>query len=58
MSTLAVPDRNGGLEGAADRVLEPMLRDSEGEDDVCLLLCHVDGETAENAGTAGEPPVP
>ncbi|MFE0331739.1 PP2C family protein-serine/threonine phosphatase [Streptomyces sp. NPDC058960] len=58
MSTLAVPDRNGGLEGAADRVLEPMLRDSEGEDDVCLLLCHVDDEIVENAGTAGEAAVP
>jgi Stage II sporulation protein E (SpoIIE)/GAF domain len=52
MSTLAVPDRDGSVEGAADRVLEPMLRDSEGEDDVCLLLCHVTGETI------GEPPVP
>ncbi|MFF3907979.1 PP2C family protein-serine/threonine phosphatase [Streptomyces sp. NPDC001848] len=52
MSTLAVPDRDGGLESAADRVLEPMLRDSAGEDDVCLLLCHIDGETD------GEPPVP
>jgi serine phosphatase RsbU (regulator of sigma subunit) len=52
MSALAVPDRDGSLEGAADRVLEPMLRDSEGEDDVCLLLCHVTGEPI------AEPPVP
>ncbi|MFS4104404.1 PP2C family protein-serine/threonine phosphatase [Streptomyces sp. PD-S100-1] len=31
------------LEGAADRVLEPLLRDSERDDDVCLLLCHIAG---------------
>ncbi|MEU6476759.1 GAF domain-containing SpoIIE family protein phosphatase [Streptomyces sp. NPDC047017] len=31
------------LEGAADRVLGPMLSDSERDDDVCLLLCHIDG---------------
>jgi hypothetical protein len=51
MSALAVPDLDAGVEGAADRVLEPMLRDSEGEDDVCLLLCHVSGEATV------EPPV-
>jgi serine phosphatase RsbU (regulator of sigma subunit) len=28
------------LEHAADLLLAPMLADSEGEDDVCLLLCH------------------
>ncbi|MFE9808969.1 PP2C family protein-serine/threonine phosphatase [Streptomyces sp. NPDC005548] len=32
------------LEGAADRILDPMLRDSQRDDDVCLLLCHV-GDT-------------
>ncbi|GAA5082408.1 PP2C family protein-serine/threonine phosphatase [Streptomyces similanensis] len=31
------------LEGAADRVLEPLLKDSERDDDVCLLLCHIAG---------------
>ncbi|MFI2642160.1 PP2C family protein-serine/threonine phosphatase [Streptomyces sp. NPDC018610] len=31
------------LERAADRVLEPMLSDSERDDDVCLLLCHLVG---------------
>ncbi|MGW7201886.1 PP2C family protein-serine/threonine phosphatase [Streptomyces sp. NPDC054837] len=29
------------LDGSADRVLDPMLSDSERDDDVCLLLCHV-----------------
>ncbi|MGV9566592.1 PP2C family protein-serine/threonine phosphatase [Streptomyces sp. NPDC003480] len=44
LSALALPDLAGDLEGAADRVLDPMLRDSEGDDDVCLLLCHFDSE--------------
>ncbi|WP_328557422.1 PP2C family protein-serine/threonine phosphatase [Streptomyces sp. NBC_00358] len=34
------------LEGAADRILDPMLRDSQRDDDVCLLLCHVGGPHA------------
>ncbi|WP_042172330.1 PP2C family protein-serine/threonine phosphatase [Streptomyces sp. NBRC 110035] len=29
------------LEDAADRLLNPLLRDSERDDDVCLLLCHL-----------------
>ncbi|WP_282704136.1 SpoIIE family protein phosphatase [Streptomyces sp. CC219B] len=29
------------LDAAADRILRPMLSDSEGDDDVCMLLCHV-----------------
>ncbi|MFE9877928.1 PP2C family protein-serine/threonine phosphatase [Streptomyces sp. NPDC005784] len=36
-------DLDHDLEGAADRILEPMLRDSQRDDDVCLLLCHVGG---------------
>jgi GAF domain-containing protein len=31
------------LEGSADRLLHPLLSDSERDDDVCLLLCHVQG---------------
>jgi hypothetical protein len=34
------------LEGSADRILHPLLSDSERDDDVCLLLCHVRGDTA------------
>ncbi|MGC5040524.1 MULTISPECIES: PP2C family protein-serine/threonine phosphatase [unclassified Streptomyces] len=34
------------LEGAADRILHPLLSDSERDDDVCLLLCHVRGDAA------------
>ncbi|WP_128436301.1 PP2C family protein-serine/threonine phosphatase [Streptomyces cyaneus] len=29
------------LEASADRLLHPLLHDSEHDDDVCLLLCHV-----------------
>ncbi|ALV37761.1 SpoIIE family protein phosphatase [Streptomyces sp. CdTB01] len=28
------------LDGSADRILDPLLVDSERDDDVCLLLCH------------------
>ncbi|MFE4053594.1 PP2C family protein-serine/threonine phosphatase [Streptomyces sp. YIM B13518] len=31
------------LEGSADRLLPPLLSDSERDDDVCLLLCHLRG---------------
>jgi serine phosphatase RsbU (regulator of sigma subunit) len=34
------------LEGSADRILDPLLSDSERDDDVCLLLSHITG-TAE-----------
>ncbi|MEV5440835.1 SpoIIE family protein phosphatase [Streptomyces sp. NPDC052682] len=32
------------LEGAADGILHPLLSDSERDDDVCLLLCHLRGQ--------------
>ncbi|MDN0198986.1 SpoIIE family protein phosphatase [Streptomyces sp. S.PNR 29] len=31
------------LEGSANRILHPLLSDSERDDDVCLLLCHFRG---------------
>ncbi|MFF9489490.1 PP2C family protein-serine/threonine phosphatase [Streptomyces sp. NPDC014676] len=31
------------LEESADRILRPLLSDSERDDDVCLLLCHLRG---------------
>ncbi len=34
------------LEGSADRILHPLLSDSERDDDVCLLLCHLQGDAA------------
>ncbi|MFD4611614.1 PP2C family protein-serine/threonine phosphatase [Streptomyces sp. NPDC058440] len=37
------------LDGSADRLLGPLLSDSERDDDVCLLLCHID------SAAGGEP---
>lgn len=34
-------DLDRDLEGSADRLLQPLLHDSEHDDDVCLLLCHI-----------------
>jgi serine phosphatase RsbU (regulator of sigma subunit) len=31
----------GDLDGSADRILDPLLSDSERDDDICLLLCHI-----------------
>ncbi|MEU8588922.1 SpoIIE family protein phosphatase [Streptomyces sp. NPDC048664] len=45
MSVLAAHDLSHDLESAADHILDPMLKDSERDDDVCLLLCHVAEET-------------
>ncbi|MFE7902090.1 PP2C family protein-serine/threonine phosphatase [Streptomyces sp. NPDC057424] len=36
-------DLDADLEGSADRLLHPLLSDSERDDDVCLLLCHFQG---------------
>ncbi|WP_371673472.1 SpoIIE family protein phosphatase [Streptomyces sp. NBC_00289] len=35
------------LDGSADRLLYPLLSDSERDDDVCLLLCHIHSSAAE-----------
>lgn len=34
-------DLDTDLDGSADRLLQPLLSDSERDDDVCLLLCHL-----------------
>lgn len=36
-------DLDADLEESADRILHPLLSDSERDDDVCLLLCHLHG---------------
>ncbi|MEV5434259.1 SpoIIE family protein phosphatase [Streptomyces sp. NPDC052701] len=41
------------LEDAADRILRPLLSDSERDDDVCLLLCHLRDGAADPV--AGQP---
>ncbi|MFI7497927.1 PP2C family protein-serine/threonine phosphatase [Streptomyces sp. NPDC049687] len=37
------------LDGSAERILDPMLSDSERDDDVCLLLCHLDSAVSGSA---------
>ncbi|MEU9370094.1 SpoIIE family protein phosphatase [Streptomyces avermitilis] len=44
LSALRGPDLDADLDASADRILEPMLCDSERDDDICLLLCHIDSE--------------
>ncbi|WP_328483852.1 SpoIIE family protein phosphatase [Streptomyces sp. NBC_00377] len=39
------------LDGSAERILDPMLSDSERDDDVCLLLCHIDSRVGHRPGT-------
>jgi stage II sporulation SpoE-like protein/GAF domain-containing protein len=40
-------DLDTDLDGSADRLLHPLLSDSERDDDVCLLLCHLPNRAAE-----------
>ncbi|MGW3419996.1 PP2C family protein-serine/threonine phosphatase [Streptomyces phaeochromogenes] len=40
-------DLDMDLDGSADRLLQPLLSDSERDDDVCLLLCHVPSREAQ-----------
>ncbi|MFJ8199248.1 PP2C family protein-serine/threonine phosphatase [Streptomyces sp. NPDC096152] len=47
-------DLDADLDGSADRLLPPLLSDSERDDDVCLLLCHIDsGAELEGRPVAG-----
>ncbi|MFI0967989.1 PP2C family protein-serine/threonine phosphatase [Streptomyces sp. NPDC021080] len=55
LSAERAADLDSDLEGAADRILDPMLRDSQRDDDVCLLLVHLGG--AERHDGPGRPPV-
>ncbi|MEU6533094.1 SpoIIE family protein phosphatase [Streptomyces sp. NPDC046928] len=43
LATFRADELGHDLEGSADRLLHPLLHDSEHDDDVCLLLCHVHG---------------
>ncbi|MGX5183462.1 PP2C family protein-serine/threonine phosphatase [Streptomyces avermitilis] len=44
LSALRGRDLDEDLDASADRILDPMLCDSERDDDICLLLCHIDSE--------------
>ncbi|MFF0156283.1 PP2C family protein-serine/threonine phosphatase [Streptomyces sp. NPDC005263] len=41
LGTFRSEELDADLDGAADRILTPLLSDSERDDDVCLLLCHL-----------------
>lgn len=49
LGSLRAEELDADLDGSAERILDPMLSDSERDDDVCLLLCHV-------GASAGGPP--
>ncbi|MFI0085086.1 PP2C family protein-serine/threonine phosphatase [Streptomyces bobili] len=46
LGSFGTGELDADLDGAAERILDPMLIDSERDDDVCLLLCHVDSAAA------------
>ncbi|MFF1654021.1 PP2C family protein-serine/threonine phosphatase [Streptomyces sp. NPDC058255] len=54
LSAQRARDLGRDLERAADRILDPMLSDSQRDDDVCLLLCHISGSATRR--TPGRAP--
>ncbi|MER5432556.1 SpoIIE family protein phosphatase [Streptomyces sp. NPDC002588] len=50
LGSLRTAELDRDLDGSAERILDPLLSDSERDDDVCLLLCHLD-EAAPLTGT-------
>ncbi|MFF6805487.1 SpoIIE family protein phosphatase [Streptomyces sp. NPDC012616] len=50
LGTFRAEELDADLDGAAERILEPMLSDSERDDDVCLLLCHIDSHIDTRIG--------
>ncbi|WP_328498445.1 SpoIIE family protein phosphatase [Streptomyces sp. NBC_00414] len=49
LGTFRSADLDADLDGSADLLLNPLLSDSERDDDVCLLLCHLHSRAAEMA---------
>ncbi len=61
LGTLTTPELEHDLEASADALLKPLLHDSERDDDVCLLLCHLPSPAdpdAAPADAAAAPAVP
>ncbi|WP_314220545.1 PP2C family protein-serine/threonine phosphatase [Streptomyces zaehneri] len=52
LGSFRAEELDADLDGSAERILEPMLSDSERDDDVCLLLCHVGAPAGAPAGGA------
>ncbi|WP_062645908.1 PP2C family protein-serine/threonine phosphatase [Streptomyces maremycinicus] len=50
LGAFATEELDTDLDGSAERILEPMLSDSERDDDVCLLLCHIGSEAGVTVG--------
>ncbi|MGY6022926.1 PP2C family protein-serine/threonine phosphatase [Streptomyces spinosirectus] len=46
LGSLGTAQLEQDLDGSADRILDPMLGDSERDDDICLLLCHIAADGA------------
>ncbi|UPZ33290.1 SpoIIE family protein phosphatase [Streptomyces sp. LRE541] len=51
LGTFRSADLDADLDASADSLLHPLLSDSERDDDVCLLLCHLHTRAAEMART-------
>ncbi|MGC5562483.1 PP2C family protein-serine/threonine phosphatase [Streptomyces sp. FR-108] len=54
LGTFRSDDLDADLDASADRLLRPLLSDSERDDDVCLLLCHLHSRAAELVRTPTE----
>ncbi|WP_314411866.1 PP2C family protein-serine/threonine phosphatase [Streptomyces sp. DSM 40484] len=54
LGTFRSEDLDADLDASADRLLHPLLSDSERDDDVCLLLCHLHSRAAELVRTPTE----
>ncbi|MGW2619992.1 PP2C family protein-serine/threonine phosphatase [Streptomyces sp. NPDC001500] len=50
LGSFRADELDADIDGSAERILEPMLSDSERDDDVCLLLCHLDGRLGGGLG--------
>ncbi|MFJ9738239.1 PP2C family protein-serine/threonine phosphatase [Streptomyces sp. NPDC101166] len=46
LGSFRTEELDADLRGSAERILHPLLSDSERDDDVCLLLSHIDSRTA------------
>ncbi|MER5377309.1 SpoIIE family protein phosphatase [Streptomyces sp. NPDC002553] len=54
LGSFRTEELDADLRGSAERILHPLLSDSERDDDVCLLLSHIDSRTATvSTGSTG-----
>ncbi|MEU9311758.1 GAF domain-containing SpoIIE family protein phosphatase [Streptomyces sp. NPDC048256] len=55
LGSFRAEELDADLDGSAERILDPMLSDSERDDDVCLLLCHVGASAGGRLGSRPRP---